>query len=488
MSTDVSRRNFIRTAGVATGVAIAAGRAPFSYAQNSKVRVGCIGTGGQGSLHLYDGLYGAKDAVIVAVCDCYGPHQKAGAMLAQLSNGDVEVLPGMALTDAQKAKGKLGFKPNRYYDYKEMLEKEELDAVVIATPLMTHYQIAMDALDAGCHVFCEKTMCHDIECARNVVTKCHDTGKFVQVGHQRRYNPMYNKALMMARGEDILGRVNHIDCQWHRNNDWRRPYNKNHKLNSTEQKYIKDLGKHLNWRLYRDSSGGLMTELATHQLDIASWFLDAVPKRVYGYGGIDYWRDDREVFDNVNLVYEFEVTPESRGYMPIKRRNDYQDATAINSAYTVRVVYSSITANAKKGCSELIQGDKGSFELTEKGSYFFVEPTAEVAWASGSSGSSASENASVITSGGTLKLSNEAQKQGEPITVDNDKSVDQLQFIRFTHDVKTGGMPKANQMVGLNAVIMGISGMLAMREQKEVVIDPAWSKFDFPTPDPGVIS
>ena len=490
MSENVSRRNFMKSAGIATGVMIAAGRAPFSYAQNEKIRVGCIGTGGQGCLHLRYGLLGTEDIVITAVCDCYGPHQKLGAQLAQMANGGVQLVEGQkGLTEAQIARAKAAFKPARYYDYTEMLEKEQLDAVVIATPIIWHYQMTMDALDAGCYVFCEKTMTFEIEQAQNVVKKCHETGKFVQVGHQRRYNPMYNKALMMAREEDVLGRVTHIDAQWHRNNDWRRPWNKAHKLNSQEQKWIKDLGRHMNWRLYRETSGGLMTELATHQLDIAAWFLDAMPKRVYGYGGIDYWRDDRDIFDNVNLVYEFEVGLDSAAYHPIKARNAYQDKRAINDPYTVRVVYSSTTANAKRGCSELIQGDEGSFELTEGGSYFYIEPTSKVEWAKQGGGQdTAEENAKVITSGGTRELSNEAQKEGEPITVDNDKDVDVLQFMRFAHDIKTGGTPKANQMVGLRAVIMGLSGLKALRERTEVEIDPAWYTFDFPTPDPSMVS
>jgi len=487
MSDNVTRRNFIKTAGVATGVMIAAGRAPFSYAQNEKVRVACIGTGGQGSYHVKDGLMGAKDLEIIAVCDCYGPHQKLGCTLAQLSNVGVDVTVG--LTDADKERASKVPRPKGYYDYREMLEKEKPDAVVIATPLHTHYQMTLDALDAGCYVFCEKTMCYEIEQAREVVKKSHDTGKFVQVGHQRRYNPLYNKALAMARDEGVLGRIVHMDCQWHRNNDWRRPIDKSHKLNSQEERFIKDLERHLNWRLYRESSRGLMTELATHQLDIAAWFLDAMPSRVYGCGGLDYWRDGREVDDNVNLVYEFDVTPQSRGYHAVNARSSYQDKMAINEPYTVRVVYSSITANAKKGCSELIQGDQGSFELTEEGgSYFFAEPTSKVSWGAQSGQATAQEAATVITSGGTLKLSNKAQQQGEPIVVDNDKSIDQLQFIAFANDIKNGGMPKANVMVGLRATIMAMTGFTAIAERRMVEVDPAWYTFDFPTPDPSVVS
>jgi len=462
MSTDVSRRNFMKTASAAAGVMVATGFSPFSYAQNAQVVVGAIGTGGQGSYHLRDGLGRAKNIKVAAVCDVYKPHLDGG--WKQAGGGDVK----------------------KYLDYREMLEKEQLDAVCIATPLHTHHAITMDCLDAGKHCFTEKTLCYEIEHCIDLVKKCRDTGLFVQVGHQRRYNPMYNKALKLARDEGVLGRINHIECQWHRNNDWRRPVNKKYQLSPEEAQWIKDLERHINWRLYREYSGGLMTELCTHQVDIAAWFLDAMPRRVYGYGGIDYWRDGREVFDNVNIVYEFEVTPDNRGYRAINARNDFQNRDAVNDPYIVPVVYSSICANAMKGASELIKGDEGAFQLTEGGGLFFPEATSKVKWADESVKDAEQANATVITSGGTLNLSNRALKNAKEVAVDNDKSIDQLQFEAFAHDVMSGGTPKANQMVALRSAVMGLAGMKAMRESCVVEIDPAWYTFDFETPDPSV--
>ena len=432
-------------------------------------------------------MMGATDLEIRAICDVYEPHQKSAATYARVSNAGVEVMPG-GLTSAQKKRVLAAYAPATYYDYREMLEKEKLDAVVVATPLYAHFQPTMDALDAGCHVFCEKTMCYSVDQARQIVQKCHDKDRFVQVGHQRRYNPLYNKAAMMIR-EGTIGRLVHVDAQWHRNNDWRRPWDKSYKLNPEESKYIQDLGKHLNWRLYNDTSHGLMTELATHQLDVGSWFLDTMPVRVCGIWGREYWRDGRECEDEVNLVFDYEVSKESRGFSYIQARNAYQDKEAINSTYNVRFCYSSITSNAKKGCSELFEGDKGTIELTETGGSMFEEPTASVKWGSGgSTGGGAEASAKVITSGGTLSLSNKEVTAGEPITVENDQSVDQLQFIRFAHDIKNGGVPKANQMVGLRATVMAMAGWEAMNENKIVEIDPALYTFDFETPDPSVIS
>lgn len=462
VSEGITRRNFMKTAGATAGVAVATGYSPFSYAANEKVRVASIGTGGMGSQHLRDGLGRAHNIKIVAVCDVYIPHLAGGYKNA--GGGDVKM----------------------YMDYREMLDKEELDAVVIATPLHTHYAITMDCLDAGKYCFTEKTMCHEIECCRDVVIKAREVGRFVQVGHQRRYNPTYNHAIKLAHDEGVLGRINHIDAQWHRNNAWRRPVSKR-PLTAEEKKYIKDLERHINWRLYNESSGGLMTELATHQLDIANWFLDAMPTRVFGYGGIDYWRDGRDVFDNVNLVYEYEITPENRGFREIEPRIEAQrDYGRCNEPYKVRVCYSSICGNAVKGATELIQGDQGSFELTELGSLFYTEAYSKVKWADKAQRDEASENAIIITSGGTLSLSNQKRKDAKPVVVETDKTVDQIQMEAFARDIQEGGTPKANVMVGLRTAVCGLAGLKALREQCEVTIDPAWYTFDFDTPDPSM--
>lgn len=465
MKTEVSRRGFIKTAGVATGVMLATGFSPFSYAQNEKVRVASIGTGGQGSFHLRDGLSRANNIKIIAVCDVYKPHLEGGYKNA--GGGDVK----------------------KYMDYREMIEKEQLDAVVISTPLATHYQITMDCLDAGLYCFTEKTMCFTIEQCRDVVKKAHEKGLFVQVGHQRRYNPVYNHALKLAREEGVLGRITHIDCQWHRNNDWRRPVDKNYVLSPEESRWIKDLERHLNWRLYHETSGGLMTELGTHAFDVVNWFLGARPTRVHGYGSLDYWRDGRDVFDHANVVFEYHVTPECPGYRQIEPRTTQQkEYGKYNEPYNVGVTYSSICTNMNRGAAECIQGDEGTFVLAEMMTpRYYREPNSRVKWAESGARGAAEANATIISEGKTLTISNKAQSEYEPILVDTDKSVDQIQFEHFARDIQKGGpkngaVPRANEMVGLESAICALAADKAMWERSEVIIDPKWYEFDFETP------
>lgn len=487
MKEQVSRRDFMKLSSAATTFLVAQGFSPFSYAQNSKVAVACIGTGGQGCFHLQTGLAGNSDALeIVAIADCYRPHQRAGVKYA---------------TDANKGK-----EPTAYFDYRKMLESEKVDAVVIATPLDTHYQIAMDCLDAGKYVFCEKTMCYDIEQARNIVTKCHEKGLFCQTGHQRRYNPNYNLAMTWARdpANSRIGRITHIDMQWHRNTNWRRAVDPNYVLSPEEAEFIHDLEKHLNWRIYRERSGGLCTELLTHQIDIAVWFLGTFPKRVYGSGGLDYWRDGRTVEDNISLTFDFEIKPGSEGFRAIDARSSFQKVNLINKSYTVRVSYTSIMMNAKRGATELIQGDAGAVELSEHDCWYTQEEDAAIyqarkeAWLAqvrqqqeqqgGQTQEKPAENsaettAALVTSGGTLQLSNIPKIEAEPLKAPGcDIPADVHQFRAFAHHIRNGGKPRNNEMVGLANTISSVAALQAIRERRIVEIDPAWYTFDFPTP------
>lgn len=497
---EVTRRNFMKAAGATAGFAIAAGYNPLSYAKNEgAVRVGCIGTGGQGNFHLQDGIWGTEDIEIVAVADVYTAHLKGGVQNAWMANAMVVVPIGSKPDPEQWAKLKAVKKPTPYYDYKEMIEKEQLDAVIIATGLTHHYEPTMYALEKGLNVFCEKTMTYDIEHARDIVKKAHEKGKFVQVGHQRRYNPNYNLAMKRFREEDWLGRVNHMEMQWHRNNAGRRLVDNSYQFDENEKRFITtDLEHHLNWRIYEEFSGGLCTELLTHSVDIANWFCGCLPTKVYASGGIDYWRDGRTCADNISVIYDYQVGRSNGTFISIDGRNDLQDINLINKPYTVRCFYSSILANAKKGASETFMGDKGAVELTEAaGCYFTQEPWAknltDEEKAAALARVEAIKEATKDMSPGdaeAYKLTNaESRREGNEAAVGvqfmaegSETTADVHQFRAFAHHIKNGGTPRTNQMVGLGATIVSLAALKAIKEGVTVDIDPAWSQFDFDAP------
>ncbi|MGH8759732.1 MAG: Gfo/Idh/MocA family oxidoreductase, partial [Burkholderiales bacterium] len=101
--------------------------------------------------------------------------------------------------------------------------------------------------------------------------------------------------------------------------------------------------------LYRESSAGLMTELAAHQIQVANWFLDAVPQRVIGSGSLCFWKDGREVYDHVALIYEYDGGR--------------------------KLIYSSLLNNRRYGCEEQIQGHQGTIEPELGQVYLEAPPT-----------------------------------------------------------------------------------------------------------------
>jgi predicted dehydrogenase len=146
-----------------------------------------------------------------------------------------------------------------------------------------------------------------------------------------------------------------------------------------------------------------MAELGSHQIDVASWLLGGSPRRAIATGGIDHWRDGRDVADNVFAVLEY----------------DRPDGT------TTRVAWSSLCDNAYEGASELILGTRGTLFLTPTKGLFFREAVAD----DPRSGPSML-GAAALTAGKTLKMASSPwAHRGEPVEIDNvrgDETRDQL--------------------------------------------------------------
>jgi len=254
---------------------------------------------------------------------------------------------------------------NAYVDYKEMLDKEkDLDGVIIATPDFWHAKHAIDCLNAGLNVYCEKEMSTNLEDARKMVEAARETKKLLQIGHQRRSNPRYifcyEKLLKEAK---LLGRITTINGQWNRSKakcEFRAWPKKAVIDEATLEKYgYKSMQQYKNWRWYKGLGGGPIVDLGSHQIDIYNWFLGATPKSVIASGGTDYW-DGREWYDTVMAIYEY----------------DYPYAA--NKTGGVRAFYQTITTNSSQGYYETFMGDEGTLALSESAgrSSVYHEPAA----------------------------------------------------------------------------------------------------------------
>ena len=226
--TQISRREFLKNIGM-TGAGVLLAASPwlsaFSEAvntSNEKCRLGVIGPGSRGRF-LMSFLVQNPKVDIVALCDIYQP----------------------SIDEALK----LAPKAKVYGDYRELLENNNIDAILVATPLSSHCKIVMDAFDAGKHVFCEKTIGFTMEECFRMYNKHRSTGKIFFTGQQRLFDPRYIKAMEMIHA-GTFGEINAIRTFWYRNGDWRRPVPS------------ANLERQINWRLYKEYSKGLMTELA----------------------------------------------------------------------------------------------------------------------------------------------------------------------------------------------------------------------------------
>jgi len=272
---ELGRRNFLK-AVAATPVA---GALIWKASSMTPVKVGIIGVGGQGSILLENAP--SSHIRVSAVCDIY-PENLERALEFARERHDPEA--------------------EAYEDYKELLARRDLEAVIIATPLWMHAPMTIDALDARKHVFCEENMALGIDDCRQMVEASRRNRRNLQIGYQRAYNPLYHEAKKLI-DTGAIGDMYHIRALWHRNNTWRRDLPDG--LFDPSPWGYEDKEHWINWRLYKKFSLGLMAELASHQIQIVNWFTGSLPTRVYGTGGICKEKDGREIPDHVYLMYEY---------------------------------------------------------------------------------------------------------------------------------------------------------------------------------------
>jgi len=288
----MDRREFINTAVAGAGLSLLPGAVlPGGQAQTcDKLHVAIIGHGRQGSV-LFDAMRNIPGLHFQAVCDIWD-YQRKGGM------GRVRTLQRHV--------------PNGYSDIDEMLATEKgLDAAIIATPDFWHAPHTLKCLEAGLHVYCEKTMSNTLDGARAIVRAVEKSGKLCQIGYQRRSNPRYRYTLeQLLHGHRIFGQIVNVNGQWNRTIGASREFaikpNLFIKQDILSQYGYKDMRQFMNWRFYRDLSGGPIANLGSHQIDVFNWFLGVAPRSVCAFGGNDYFKE-RECFDNTMAVFEYDT-------------------------------------------------------------------------------------------------------------------------------------------------------------------------------------
>jgi predicted dehydrogenase len=341
----ISRRAFLRSSAAAgLGVALAGpvfGRSqapagPAAAKASDGLRVAVIGCGAQGRV-LIEAMLRIPSVRIAALCDIWSYSRQYAANYIK----------------------KYGQAANVYEDYRDLLAAEkDLDAAIVATPDWVHAEHTNACLRRGLAVYCEKEMANTLDKARSMVLTARETGRLLQIGHQRRSNPRYVHAIdKLIREKGLLGRVTVAYAQWNRAKadllGWPEKYAIDQA--SLDKYGYRSMTEFRNWRLYKKYGGGPMVDLGSHQIDLFSWVHGTPPRSVVASGGLDFYRD-WEWYDNVMAIYEFET---KQG--------------------TARAFYQVQTTTQHGGFYETFMGENGSLvlsEIPERGNWAMREPHA----------------------------------------------------------------------------------------------------------------
>ncbi|MBX3434514.1 MAG: Gfo/Idh/MocA family oxidoreductase [Pirellulales bacterium] len=275
----LDRRDFLHTAVVGAAAAATQARAAApTNPPSENLHFALVGAGGQGRWDT-SWLLKTPGAKLTAIC---------------------EINPLRAAEAKQMAPD-----ARVYSDWNEMFAQEhDLQAALVALPEHTHAEASIAAMNAGLDVFCEKPMAFSVDEARQMIAARDTRQRILQIGQQRRSNPLYYLAERLVQQEGIIGEVLRVDAFWDRWSDWK------FELPELDMDFRKwgfpTLNHLINWRLYRRYGHGLITENGTHQMDAATWLLGGLKaKRVAGMGAIRY-HDERETHDICTAEYLFE--------------------------------------------------------------------------------------------------------------------------------------------------------------------------------------
>ena len=345
-----SRRDFIRKGAAAGSLLISTSKmvsakeflleAPPAFEQtspNDKIRIATIGVGGQGSGDTRTAIATGM-AELVAVADIYDGRRER----------------------AQEVWGKQIFTTR---DYREVLARNDVDAVIVGTPDHWHAQICVDALKAGKHVYCEKPIVQKLPDGHRVIEAEKATGKVFQVGSQRVSSIVFAKAKeLLASG--IIGELNMVDT-WLNRRAPQAAWQYSIPPDATPERIDWDrfLGnapkvpfqpEHLfRWRNYRAYGTGIGGDLFIHLFSGLHFMVGSNgPTRVLGTGGLRYWNDGRDVPDILLGLCDY---PKTSAH------------PAFNVSLRVNFVDGSVDPNAFEDSGYRLVGSEGVIALGSRG-------------------------------------------------------------------------------------------------------------------------
>ncbi len=302
MAQQFDRREFMKRSAIGTAAAgigfPALGKAAQS-APSDRVRVGVVGTGRQGRGDLRE-FVRQPDAEIVAVCDVYKPNLDLG------------------LKDA-------GGKAQTYTDFRQVLDRKDIDAVIVGTPDHWHPLVMVEACKAGKDVYVEKPICHTVDEGILMVEAARKYNRVAQVGTQQRSGIHFQKAVKLVQ-EGFIGKVSFVRTWNYANEypqgignppdsnppsdlDWNAWLGPAPEVPFNWNRFGPDPNVAPRWSTFRyfwDYAGGYMTDWGVHLIDIVQWAMQVeAPSVIASLGGKYYIQDNAEAPDTLQVTYEY---------------------------------------------------------------------------------------------------------------------------------------------------------------------------------------
>ncbi len=272
------------------------------------------------------------------VCDTFGVHTRRGV---EISSNDVH--PGGRKSKLKQAKV--------FSSYKDMIACDEIDAIIIATADHTHAQIAIDAANAGKHIYLEKPMTHSIEEAVELKNAIKSTGVIFQLGHQNRQQMSFKIANELYRN-DVFGDVSMVQVYTNRNTvfgAWIRDEAFDHKqgnenninweeflANAPWHKF--DLKRYFSWQRYSDYGTSITGNDFSHQYDCMNQILNlGIPDTVVALGGQYYYKNHGDMPDVFNALFSYPERGLTMSYDGNLKNDAYRPSRILGSAGTIDV-------------------------------------------------------------------------------------------------------------------------------------------------------
>ena len=410
----IDRRDFLKGAAASvalllTAEELLAEEASAEAVAGPPVKFGVVGIGRWGR-EILSTLARLPSVEIAAICDTYEPYLNRGK----------EIAPNAAAL----------------LDYRKLIESPNVEAVVVSTPSHLHKDIVLAAIEAGKHVYCESPLAAAIDDAKAIALAAKGSKQIFQAGLQGRSNLLYKHVSKFVQS-GVLGNPAQVLAQWNKRDSWRR-------MAPTPERE-----QELNWRLSRQTSSGLMGEVAIHQLDLANRYLNGLPTAVTGFGAVTTWNDGRDTPDTVQCIFEYPSD--------------------------VRVIFTSTLASSFSNSYTLFQGSNSSLMMRERRAWMVKEAdSALLGWEVYARKEPCYDETGICMVADSTKLLQAGKEPGKEGSVEPTKEALYCALENFTRSIREGAKPVCDADEGYRAAVVAIKANEAVLSGTNISYTNDW--------------